>query len=279
MTIFVYIIIFCLVFGLKNWTFFCHFTKYYYLCTQNLNKMTTSSIIRNKVAEMPTDVVFTYQDFGLPTENNGSVLKTLNRMAASGEICKLSKGKFYKTRKTVFGELKPRPEEIVKDLLEKDGKPIGYLTGLSIFNGLGLTTQVASIIQIGTNTKTNPKQRGPYTIKFVVQPNPIERSNIELLQLLDCIRMIKDIPDSSTAQSCSLLMLKIKDLTIEERQMMTQLAIKYSPSTRALLGAIMESIEESESADKLFSSLNNLTTFNIGISETILPNKKRWRII
>ena len=53
MTIFVYIIIFCLVFGLKNWTFFYHFTKYYYLCTQNLNKMTTSSIIRNKVAKMP----------------------------------------------------------------------------------------------------------------------------------------------------------------------------------------------------------------------------------
>ena len=71
MTIFVYIIILCLVFGLKNWTFFCHFTKYYYLCTQNLNKMTTSSIIRNKVAEMPTDVVFTYQDFGLPILPNG----------------------------------------------------------------------------------------------------------------------------------------------------------------------------------------------------------------
>ena len=264
--------------GLKTGHLFGHITNYYYLCTHNLNEMTTSSIIRNRVAEMPADVVFTYQDFGLPTESNGSVLKTLNRMAASGEICKLSKGRFYKTRKTVFGELKPRPEEIVKDLLEKDGEPIGYLTGLSIFNGLGLTTQVASIIQIGTNTKTNPKQRGPYTIRFVVQPNSIERNNIKLLQLLDCIRMIKDIPDSSTTQSCSLLMLKIKELTVEERHRMTQLAIKYSPSTRALLGAILECIEETECSDKLFSSLNNLTTFNIGISETILPNKKRWRI-
>ena len=42
---------------------------------------------------MPADIVFTYQDFGLPKESNGSVLKTLNRMAASGEICKLSKGR------------------------------------------------------------------------------------------------------------------------------------------------------------------------------------------
>ena len=244
-----------------------------------LKEMTTSSIVRNRVAEMLADVVFTYQDFGLPTESNGSVLKTLNRMAASGEICKLSKGRFYKARKTVFGELKPRPEEIVKDLLEKDGEPIGYLTGLSIFNGLGLTPQVASIIQIGTNMKTNPKQRGPYTIRFVVQPNSIERNNIKLLQLLDCLRMIKDIPDSRTTQSCSILLLKIKDLSAEERQMMTQLAAKYSPSTRSLLGAMMECIEETELADKLFSSLNNLTTFAIGVSESILPNKKRWRII
>lgn len=228
---------------------------------------------------MPADVVFSYQDFGFPTESNGSVLKTLNRMAALGEICKLSKGRFYKTRKTVFGELKPRPEEIVKDLLVKDGEPIGYLTGLSIFNGLGLTTQVASIIQIGTNTKTNVKQRGPYTIRFVVQPNSIDSCNIKLLQLLDCLRLIKDIPDSSTSQSCSLLIVKIKDLTAGERRKMTQLAIRYSPSTRALLGAIMECIEETECADRLFSSLNNLTTFNIGVSESILPNKKRWRIV
>lgn len=243
------------------------------------NIITTSSIIRKKVAEMPTDVVFNYQDFGLPTERNGSILKTLNRMVSSGEICKLSKGKFFKTRKTVFGELKPRPEEIVKDLLEKGGKPIGYLTGLSIFNGLGLTTQVASIIQIGTNSKKNSKQRGAYTIKFVEQPNSIERSNIKLLQLLDCLRMIKNIPDSNTTQSCSLLIDRIKDLSKDERQTMTHLAVKYSPSTRALLGAIMECIEEKECADKLFSSLNNLSTYNIGISESLLLNKKRWRII
>lgn len=241
--------------------------------------MTTSSIIRNRVASMPTDVVFSYLDFDLPPESNGSVLKTLTRMASAGEICKLSKGKFYKPKKTIFGDLKPRPEEIVKDLLYKDGKQIGYLTGLSIFNGLGLTTQVASILQIGTNTKTNAKQRGPYTIKFLVQSNPIETANIKLLQLLDCLKLIKEIPDSNIDQCCSILMSKIKELTASERNAITQLALKYSPMTRALLGAIMEAIGDTACADKLFSSLNNLTTFNIGISDTLLTNKKKWRIL
>lgn len=38
-----------------------------------------------------------------------------------------------------------------KDLLEENGKIIGYLTGLSIYNQLGLTTQVSNTLQIGKN--------------------------------------------------------------------------------------------------------------------------------
>lgn len=61
--------------GLETGHLFSHITNYHYLCTHNLNEMTTSSIIRNRVAEMPADVVFTYQDFGFPTESNGSILR------------------------------------------------------------------------------------------------------------------------------------------------------------------------------------------------------------
>ena len=68
-----------------------------------------------------------------------SVIKMLNRLVGEGVIAKISKGRFYKPKKSIFGTLKPKPEEIVKDLLEKDGKVIGYMTGYSLFNRLGLT--------------------------------------------------------------------------------------------------------------------------------------------
>jgi len=37
----------------------------------------------------------------------------------------------------------------VKDLLEDDGKLVGYLTGYSVYNQLGLSTQVNNTMQIG----------------------------------------------------------------------------------------------------------------------------------
>ena len=62
-------------------------------------------------------------------------------MVQSGEISKLAKGRFYKPRKTQFGELKPSAYQIAKDYIERDGKLIGYITGYSAYNALGLTTQ------------------------------------------------------------------------------------------------------------------------------------------
>jgi len=69
-------------------------------------------------------------------------------MVAAGKIRCLSKGRFYKPRITQFGELQPDTYQIVKDLIEKNGKTIGYLTGYSAFNQLGLTTQVPSVPQL-----------------------------------------------------------------------------------------------------------------------------------
>ena len=73
-------------------------------------------------------------------------------MAVSERIVKLSKGKFYKPENTVFGKLEPNQIQVVKYLLDDNGKTIGYLTGLSIYNQLNLTTQISNTIQI-VNTK------------------------------------------------------------------------------------------------------------------------------
>ena len=48
---------------------------------------------------------------------------------------------------TEFGELIPSSYQIVKDLLEENGKQIGYIIGYLIFNELGLTTQVSAIFR------------------------------------------------------------------------------------------------------------------------------------
>ena len=88
--------------------------------------MNITKEIRKRISNFADDYVFTASDFDFETDNQAAVVKALNRMAKSGEISKLSKGKFYKPRKTQFGELRPSAYQIVKDYIEKDGKKIHF---------------------------------------------------------------------------------------------------------------------------------------------------------
>lgn len=234
--------------------------------------------VRKLIENLQPDYVFTYQDLNLPTEWSESVIKILNHLVSEGVIAKISKGRFYKPKRSIFGTLQPKQEEIVKDLLEKDGEVIGYMTGYSVFNRLGLTTQVPNVIQIGANVRKNKKQRGLFTISFVLQCNPITKENILLLQLLDAIRFIKEIPDTTINQSCRRIISIIREMDEQETDKLIILAEKYPPMVRAMLGAITESIYGANKAIPLWNTLNPLTSYKIGIDEQVLPEIKKWRI-
>jgi hypothetical protein len=235
--------------------------------------------IANKIDKLPKGYIFTYTDLMDEVDEKESVIKALNRMAQAGKIAKLSKGKYYKPEKTVFGNLQPEQKQVVKDLLEEDGKVTGYLTGLSIFNKLGLTTQVSNTIQIAKN-QTRPRfKRERYTVSFIKQKNTITRENIPMLQILDAIRYVKKIPDASINQICKRFLAILKSLSPKEKTLLIRLAIKYPPVTRALLGAMLDQIGEKDITAPLFQSLNPITQYKIpGISK-ILSTSEKWNIV
>jgi len=240
--------------------------------------MKITEYIAFTIDRFPKGYVFTYEDFYDEVKKKEAIIKALNRMANSGKIAKLSKGKYYKPEKTPFGELQPNQYQVVKDLMEEDGKVVGYLTGYSIYNELGLTTQVSNTIQIGKNVVRPKLKRGKYTIRFVRQKNTITKENIPLLQILDSLRYIKKIPDTTIEKSTRRLKNIIDGLSDEDKQSMVRLAKKYPPSTRALLGAILEELGESAYLEKLQSSLHPITTYNLpGVSEA-LPTAENWNI-
>jgi len=84
--------------------------------------MKTSEYISFTIDRLPKGYVFTYADFVTKVNKKEAVIKTLNRMAESGKIDKLSKGKYYKPENTPFGKLEPSQAQTVKDLMENDGK-------------------------------------------------------------------------------------------------------------------------------------------------------------
>ncbi|MCF8381838.1 MAG: DUF6088 family protein [Bacteroidales bacterium] len=134
--------------------------------------MKVTDIVTNKINRFKTGYVFTYDDFDLPVDRIQAFKKILSRLVLAGKITRLSKGQFYKSENTEFGNLRPTEYQVVKDLLEEENKIVGYLTGLSIYNRLGLTTQVSHTIQIGTNKERKTKTRGKYRIVLYARKIP-----------------------------------------------------------------------------------------------------------
>ncbi|MDR3093183.1 MAG: DUF6088 family protein, partial [Bacteroidales bacterium] len=214
-----------------------------------------TDIIRNIIDRFALGFVFTADNFPLPVEKQNSVTKVLNNMVAAGQIRRLSKGRFYKPQTSKFGELPPDTFQIVKDLIEKNGKTTGYLTGYSVFNKFGLTSQVPVVLQIATRKEKKPVIRGNYRINFLIQSNTITKENIPVLQLLDCLRFFKNIPDAMPDEICTRLLVLFKELTLEQLNQSKRLAWRYNPATLALLGAILETLNENEDTTTLFRAL------------------------
>lgn len=241
--------------------------------------MKISDYIASIVDRLPNGYVFTYANVSKEVSQKEAVLKALSRMVDSGKIAKLSKGRYYKQENTPFGKLQPKQEQVVKDLLEENGKITGYLTGYSIYNQLGLTTQVFNSIQIGKNHVRPSFKRDRYTIVFLKQKNTITKENIPLLQLLDAIRYIKKIPDASIETSCKRFLAILKKLSDKEINILIRLALKYPPSTRALLGALLEQSQKNKSTLPLFESLNPLTRYKITGASKTLSTTEKWNIV
>ena len=80
--------------------------------------------IEKKINSIKEGSTFTYQDLAIKKEEYTATAKTLERLIKKGIIKRVSTGIFYKPKQTVFGELKPNEEEIIKPYLFKNGKRI-----------------------------------------------------------------------------------------------------------------------------------------------------------
>ena len=233
--------------------------------------------IKERLKSVPDGVVLTLKDFNVAPQYEIALVKSLSRLVAKGELEKISKGRYYKPRKTMFGTLKPAPSEIAKDFLEKEGQLIGYITGTAAFAMMGLTTQITSSIMIGSNKYRRPLKRREYNISFLLQPNQINEKNIPLLRILDAIRLIREIPAVTPNECIIRLAQLITSLSKKDQEELCALAEVYTPYVRAHLGAIMEM--NNMDTYNLKTSLSGVTKYKLPISDGVLPTKQNWNIL
>ena len=237
--------------------------------------------IRNKIKSIPGSEPFGYADMGIEPSDFLAAAKALERLQKNGTIKKVSKGVFYKPEISVFVALPPNYNQILQNYLYQNGKRTGYVTGYVLYNQLSLTTQMAFTTTIATNRSRKKINVGWLKTNCVKAYVNVTEENYPLLGILDAIKDIKSIPDSSASNAIKILMPKIKVFKKNDIESLIIYALEYPPRVRALLGAIIENIFRNKEFDvlPLKKSLNPSTRFKLGIKNTDLPTSQNWNII
>jgi hypothetical protein len=239
--------------------------------------MTAAQTIELTLNTLPEGIPFGYQDLRIAKGNFQKVAVALSRLEKQGIIQRFQKGVYYKPRHGAFGELGIQAEELIQTLLYKKGKRIGYLTGLGAYNRLGFSTQVSATLEVGVLRLRPKKQWGNWNVRYVQAYTQPTGENVEWLVLLDAIKDQKRFDLSSQERIAIFKALLQKYADSLDR--IISLAILYPPMVRAFLGALLETEAYPIDTVALRESLNPLTTYKLGYSETELPTRKKWNIV
>ncbi len=240
--------------------------------------MNIAKKIQEKINSFERGNTFTYQDFSIKKEEYSATSKTIERLIKKGKIKRISTGVFYKPKQTVFGELRPNEEKIITPYLFNNGKRIAYITGLLLYNKMGLTTQIPKEISIASREKRIYISKGSIKANAVKSYVEVTDDNYKYLEYLDALKDWKKIPDLDKKSAVEILITKLKEFDKNQSKELLRIALSYPPRVRAFFGALLENTGNKIDLTSLEESLNPLSEYKLGIAKEILPTIEKWNI-
>ncbi len=240
--------------------------------------MSIAQAIQNTIEAMPAGRLFGYQELPSYAKSPNAVIKAVSRLVSDKRLERFSKGKFYVPKQGLLGMRKPSDSELIRSMLYKNGRLRGYVTGLSLYNQLGLSTQVPRTITIAYNGGRQEKEFGTICIKTVVIRIPIQEKDVKLLQYLDALKDIKKIMNSDVNLSLTIMRRYIFELLEREQGRLLKLAQNYyGPQVRALVGLLFASLQL-RVPSSLARSLNPTTIYKLKLDSSKWPMINEWNI-
>ncbi|MGB5990214.1 MAG: DUF6088 family protein [Marinifilaceae bacterium] len=239
--------------------------------------MKISQQIAKKVEKMEEGLTFKYADLGVNLEQYEAAIKALVRLEEQGVIKRLSKGVYYKPKQSVFGVIGPREEERLRPYLYDGKKRFAYITGASLYNRMGLTTQVANTIKVASRGRRVSTSIGNLKVMPVKSYLDVTNDNYLYLEFLDALKDFNNISDIDKRMAIKILRTKLSEFA--DIKKLIKIALEYPARTRAFLGALLKytQIDESEIL-KLRNSLNLVSKYSLGLNDDILEGASYWRI-
>ena len=241
--------------------------------------MNVSARINDMIMGMQEGTPFRYTELPVKAEEYSAAAKAMSRLVQKGVVSRLSTGIFYRPRISVFGSVPPKEDALLRTYLFRNGKRIAYITGNALYNRMGLTTQVPKLVRIACRDKRIATTIVNLEVKTVKSYVEVTDENFELLELLDVLKDFKSIPDTDNRQRVLFMLGQLKKLSTKKLDELCEIALKYPPRVRALLGALLNELNPNVPAMKLKNSLNPLTIYKYGIEKELLRFINFWKII
>ena len=244
-----------------------------YLCNMNIARK-----IEEKIDGFKQGNTFTYKDLSINKREYPATSKTIERLIKKGKIKRISTGIFYKPKQSAFGELKPDEEKLITPYLFKNGKRIAYITGLLLYNKMGLTTQIPKEISIASREKRIYINKGNIKANAVKSYVEVTDENYKYLEFLDVLKDWKKIPDLDKKSAIEIITNILRKFNKKQLEELLIIALSYPPRVRAFLGALLEYSKKRINLNRLEESLNPLSEYRLGIQKDILPTIEKWNI-
>lgn len=221
--------------------------------------------ITRQIDRMESGKIFTFKELTFPHEKFANVSVILSQKSMRGELVRIEKGAYYKPKKSSLG-LGSLPVYQDEQLKYLTNKLKGYITGPYIYNKMGLTEQVPSVITIAMAGPVRNflfKKLSVETVKSYVT-GPVSDDILPYLRLLDATKDIKKIPGRTEQDVYKLL--KTKYFYHYDQPVLNKivsLAVSYPPRVRKILSDILDDMDISGLRDELLQTIMPTTRFDL----------------
>jgi hypothetical protein len=225
--------------------------------------------IRRRITE-GGERLWRFEDFaGAPVS---AVAQALSRLARRGDLERLSKGVYYRSRPTALGPSRPNPAALRK----LANRTAVFPSGLAAAAVLGFTTQSAARAEVATSGFALPRKLlGGDTVVHTRRPEAWAGLPEADAALLDLLRRGGRTSELSPEETVSRTLALCGEKGRFER--LLGVAPSEPPRVRAMLGAIGEELGKRRATlEPLHRSLNPVSRFDFGLLSG-LRHARRWR--
>jgi hypothetical protein len=179
------------------------------------------------------------RQFGMPIDSARTITNVeLKRLADRGEIERVQKGVYCHVMVSVFGKGRPDIDGLMIRTLTRDQKKvIGYETGASLLNKMGLTTLLPRDREVAANRYWAKLPKGCH-VKVRKPVVAVNRANWRYLQFIDAVRTLQKFT-SAYEENEPVLRRYAETWDLDLKQLLGMAKAHYSPKMVSQLANLL----------------------------------------